>query len=36
MAVSVVTGSRAQRIAALEAQAHVYVISRDNVQWLVE
>lgn len=36
MAVSVVTGSRAQRIAALETQAHVYVISRDNVQWLVE
>ena len=36
MAVSVVTGSKAQRIAALEAQAHVYVISRDNVQWLVE
>lgn len=34
--VSVVTGSRSQRVAALDAPAHVYVISRDNVQWLVE
>lgn len=31
-----VLGSRAQRVAALEASADVYVINRENVQWLVE
>lgn len=31
-----VLGTEAQRIAALDAQADVYVINRDNVIWLVE
>lgn len=34
--VSVVLGSAAQRIAALEQAADVYVINRDNVKWLVD
>ena len=34
--VSRVLGTQAQRVAALEAQADVYVINRENVQWLVE
>lgn len=34
--VSKVLGSRAQRIRALEEEADIYVIGRDNVQWLVE
>ena len=36
MRVSVITGTRDQRVAALEAKAHVYVIGRDNAEWLVE
>jgi SNF2 family DNA or RNA helicase len=31
-----VLGSRAQRLAALEVQADVYIINRENVSWLVE
>lgn len=31
-----VVGTQKQRIAALERRADVYVIGRDNVQWLVE
>jgi SNF2 family DNA or RNA helicase len=34
--VSLVLGSPVQRIRALEAEADVYVIGRDNVVWLVE
>lgn len=34
--VSVVLGSAAQRVAALERPADVYVINRDNVKWLVD
>lgn len=34
--VSPVLGTAAQRKAALEAEADIYVIGRDNVQWLVE
>lgn len=34
--VSLVSGSREQRIKALKADAEVYVIGRDNVVWLVE
>lgn len=34
--VSVVLGSAAQRIAALEQAADVYVTNRDNVKWLVD
>lgn len=34
--ISRVLGTQAQRVAALEARADVYVINRENVQWLVE
>lgn len=34
--VSICLGSKAQRLAALEATADIYVINRENVQWLVE
>lgn len=34
--VSRVLGSKKERLAALEAEADVYVINRENVQWLVE
>ena len=34
--VSKVLGSAAQRIAALQAEADIYVINRENVTWLVE
>lgn len=34
--VSVVLGSKAKRLQALEQAADVYVINRENVQWLVE
>lgn len=34
--VSLVSGTREQRIKALKADAEVYVIGRDNVVWLVE
>ena len=34
--ISPVLGSQAQRVKALEADADVYVIGRDNVVWLVE
>ena len=34
--VSLILGSRKQREAALEAEADVYVIGRDNVVWLTE
>lgn len=34
--ISPVLGSRAQREAALQADADVYVIGRDNTRWLVE
>ncbi len=33
---SVMTGSRAERIAALNTEADIYVINRENVSWLVE
>lgn len=35
MVVSVVLGSESERVAALNAQADIYVINRDNVAWLV-
>ena len=34
--VSKVLGSKSDRIAALDADADIYVINRENVQWLVE
>ena len=34
--ISKVLGSKSDRIAALEADADIYVINRENVQWLVE
>lgn len=34
--ISKVLGTPAQRVAALQADADVYVIGRDNVQWLIE
>ena len=34
--VSRVLGSKADRVAALEIEADIYVINRENVQWLVE
>jgi len=33
---SVAIGTEAERLAALQQQAHVYIINRENVQWLVE
>lgn len=36
MRVSVVTGSERQRLAALQADADIYSINRENVVWLVE
>jgi len=33
---SVVVGTEAERLAALRRQADVYIINRENVQWLVE
>lgn len=34
--ISKVMGTKAERIRALEADADIYVIGRDNVQWLVQ
>ena len=33
---SVVVGTEAERLAALRRQADIYIINRENVQWLVE
>lgn len=33
---SLVTGSKTKRIAALKQQANVYIINRENLEWLVE
>ena len=33
---SVAVGTESERMAALEAQADIYLINRENVQWLVE
>ncbi len=33
---SVAVGTEAERNAALQREAHVYIINRENVQWLVE
>lgn len=33
---SVVVGTEAERLAALNQQADIYIINRENVQWLVE
>ena len=33
---SVVTGTQSERIAALRKQADIYIINRENVQWLVQ
>ncbi len=33
---SVAVGAEAERLAALERQADIYIINRENVQWLVE
>ena len=33
---SVVVGNREERIAALRMQADLYIVNRENVQWLVE
>lgn len=32
---SVVTGSEKERIQALKTPAHVYIINRENVEWLI-
>lgn len=34
--ISKVLGSREQRVRALEVPAHIYVINRENIPWLVE
>lgn len=36
LSVSVVMGTQKQRLAALDADSDIYVINRENVQWLVE
>ena len=33
---SVITGTAQERLAALQAKADIYIINRENVQWLVE
>ena len=33
---SVVVGSESERLSALKAQADIYIINRENVQWLIE
>lgn len=33
---SVAVGTEAERLSALEAQADIYIINRENVQWLIE
>lgn len=33
---SIVVGTEAERIAALKAKADIYIINRENVQWLIE
>ena len=33
---SIVVGTEAERIAALNAKADIYIINRENVQWLIE
>ncbi len=33
---SVAVGTEAERLAALRAQADIYIINRENVQWLIE
>lgn len=35
LSISVVAGNERQRIAALKDKAHIYTVSRDNVDWLV-
>lgn len=36
MQYSVAVGSESERISALKAQADIYIINRENVQWLIE
>lgn len=33
---SVAVGSESERMSALKAQADIYIINRENVQWLIE
>ena len=33
---SVITGTAQQRVAALRKDADIYIINRENVQWLIE
>ena len=33
---SIVVGTEVERIAALKAKADIYIINRENVQWLIE
>lgn len=33
---SVITGTAAERLAAMQADADIYIVNRENVQWLVE
>ena len=33
---SIAVGSEAERLAALQAKADIYIINRENVQWLIE
>lgn len=33
---SIVTGTEAERLSALNKQADIYIINRENIQWLVE
>ena len=33
---SVVVGTRAERLAALQAKADIYIVNRENLPWLVE
>ncbi len=34
--ISIVTGNKTERISAMESEADIYVINRENVKWLVE
>ena len=36
MQYSIVVGTEKERMAALEKRADIYIINRENVQWLVE
>lgn len=36
MRISVAVGSEHERLAALRTKADIYIINRENIQWLIE